>query len=76
MDRSPERLKRLHAQHIERYEGRLSLARSGRSGFRESELISLLRLWREVEAKDFVFENLSQPAKDEVSDACYDEGED
>ena len=76
MDRSPERLRRLHAQHIERYESRLSLARSGHSGFREGELIVLLKLWREVEAKGFVFESLSQEAKDEVSDACYDEGDD
>jgi len=72
-DTSPERLSRLHAMHIRRYRGRLDAANNGATGYRPSELVHLIKLWNEVEAKKFIFADLSEKAKAEVVDAIFDE---
>lgn len=72
MNTTPEMLRRLHPVHMERYTKRLARARAGEPGFRETELIQLVKLWKEVEEKGFDFSKLSTEAKVEVMDAIAD----
>lgn len=73
--RSKRQLRGLHTMHKLRYESRLKRARSGATGFREDELIILINLWNEVQAKDFDYSRLTTDAKQEVDDAIADEVE-
>jgi hypothetical protein len=72
-DTSPEKLRALHGPHVRRYRGRLDAHNAGQSGYRPEELVHLIRLWNEVEAKGFKFDELSDAAKREVLDAIFDE---
>lgn len=67
------KLRALHAVHTRRYRGRLDAHNAGHPGYRPEELVQYIRLWNEVEAKGFKFDELSEPAKREVLDALADE---
>lgn len=65
----PDNLKRLHQIHVERYGRRLEASRAGAPNYRPGELVELLAFWGEVEAKNFIFDALSEPTRNEVEDA-------
>jgi hypothetical protein len=67
------RVEDLTARHIHRYEIFLSRARAGDPGYRESELVALLAIWRGVAAKGYQWKKLNKAEKDEVWDAMMDE---
>ena len=63
-DHSPENLRRLTRIHIKRYEDR-----RGWGNANPAELSRLVAVWMGVEAENYVYENLSDEAKAEISDA-------
>ena len=72
-DSSPERLKRLYELHMERYGTMLRRAMAGEPNYRPDELRTLLKVWRTVSEKAFVYADLPSEAQSEVYDAIGDE---
>lgn len=72
-EKSAENLERLYHVHARRYGNRLVAARMGTPGYREAELVDLVRRWEGVKGKGYAWAALSQDERVEVTDAILDE---
>lgn len=69
-----ETIKRLHAQHVERYSKRIEAAKRGSQHVRVTECEYYLGLWKGMAAKEFNLDRFSQAERMELYDALDDEG--
>ena len=66
---------RLYLTHIGRYQNRFAMARGKDNEKLMEENLMLIRLWRGIKRKKFVYDKLSADELMEAQDACHDEFE-
>lgn len=65
----------LYGIHIGRYQSRLLMARNQGNEKLMEENLMLIRIWRGIKRKGFVYDKLSPDELMEAQDACHDEYE-